>query len=128
LPPPPPPPTCPEGTIGTPPNCVATKPIPASGKMCKYAGTLVAIGLPPNKNLRAFPSELGWADRYATSDSGGWVQFDNFRFDATYEGDPASAGIQYKKENGDWENVENYPGYSGFPNFLYIPSIAPCKT
>lgn len=97
--------------------------------MCKYAGTLVAIGLPPNKNLVAYASERGrYNDRFTTSDSGGWAQFDNFNFDAEYEGDPASVGIQYKKDNGDWENVGDYPGYSGFPSFVYIPSIAPCKT
>jgi hypothetical protein len=127
-PPPPPPPTCPTGTTGTPPNCQAPKPTPVSGKMCKYAGTLVVIGLPPNKNLVAFGSEYGSSNRYANSDSGGWAQFDNFNFNATYEGDPASVVVQYKKNNGDWENIEDYPGYSGFPNFVYIPSIAPCKT
>ena len=128
-PPPPPPPTCPEGTTGTPPNCEAPKPTPVSGKMCKYAGTLVVIGLPPNKNLVAYASERGaYNDRFTSSDSGGWAQFDNFNFNAKYEGDPASVGIQYKKDNGDWENVEDYPGYSGFPNFVYIPSIAPCKS
>ncbi|MHC5676598.1 hypothetical protein [Nostoc sp.] len=120
-PPPPPPPTCPEGTTGTPPNCEAPKPTPVSGKMCKYAGTLVVIGLPPNKNLVAYASERGaYNDRFTTSDSGGWAQFDNFNFNATYEGDPASVGIQYKKDNGDWENVDAY--------FVYIPSITPCKT
>ncbi|MBN3871627.1 hypothetical protein [Nostoc sp. JL33] len=131
-PPPPPPPveppaTCPTGTTGTPPNCVTPKPTPVSGRMCKYAGTLVAIGLPPNKELLAVASEHGRNDRYATSDSGGWVQFDNFNYNATYEGDPASVVVQYKKDNGNWENVDNYPGYSGFPNFVYIPSIGPCK-
>jgi len=103
--------------------------MPTSGSMCKYSGTLVVIGLPPNKNLVAYASERGaYNDRFTSSDSGGWAQFDNFNFNATYEGDPASVGIQYKKDNGDWENVENYPGHSGFPNFIYIPSIAPCKS
>lgn len=121
-PPPPvePPPTCPAGTTGTPPNCEAPKPTPVSGKMCKYSGTLVVIGLPPNKELVAYASERGaYNDRFATSDSGGWAQFDNFNFDAEYEGDPASVGIQYKKD-GNWESVDAY--------FVYIPSIAPCKT
>lgn len=126
-PPPPPAPTCPEGTIGTPPNCEAPKPTPKSGKMCRYAGTLVVIGLPPNKNLVALASEHGSNDRYATSDSGGWAQFDNFNFNATYEDDPASVKIKYQN-GGTWRDIEDYPGYSGFPTFTYIPSIGPCKT
>lgn len=134
-PPPPPPPTCPESTIGTPPNCVTPppppppeeppppppKPQPSSGqKMCKYSGSLVVIGLPPNKELVAYASERHrFNDRFTTSDSGGWAQFDNFNFAAEYEGEPASVGIQYKKDNGDWENVNAY--------FVYIPSIGPCQ-
>lgn len=124
-----PPAACPTGTTGTLPNCITSKPVPVSGKMCKYAGTLVVIGLPPNTKLLAYPSEQWLPNmRYATSDSGGWAQFDNFNFNAEYEGDPASVGIQYKKDNGDWDNIEDYPDYSSFPSFVYIPSIAPCKT
>ncbi|WP_373527380.1 hypothetical protein [Nostoc sp.] len=122
-----PPASCPSGTTGTPPNCITPKPTPVSGQMCKYGGTLVVIGLPPNTELLAYPAgNLGWVDRYATSDSGGWAQFDNFRFDATYEGDPASVAILYKKANGEWADIQDYPDYFNF-QFVYIPSIAPCK-
>ncbi|MHC5723122.1 MAG: hypothetical protein ACYT04_24575 [Nostoc sp.] len=131
-PPPPPPPveppaTCPTGTTGTPPNCVAPKPTPVSGRMCKYAGTLVVIGLPPNTEFIAYPAgNLGWVDRYATSDSDGWAQFDDFKFDATYEGDPASVAMFYKKADGSWASLDRHPDYSNF-EAVYIPSIRPCK-
>lgn len=123
LPPPPPPPTCPEGTTGTPPNCEAPKPKPVSGQMCKYSGTLVVIGLQPNKRVVADTSGGRLINRRTTtSDSGGWAQFDSFNFNATYEGEPADTAIGYEQDNGDVEYIESSL------YMQYIPSIGPCKT
>ncbi|MCW5319014.1 hypothetical protein GTQ43_36890 [Nostoc sp. KVJ3] len=128
--PPPPLPTCPTGTTGTPPNCVAPPPPPPppeeppksqppqGQKYCKVGVQMVVIGLQPRKRAYMLTPEL---DNYAEADvdDSGWVQFDSINYNDQWEGEPAPVEIGYL-ENDDFQPIG---GAYSFP----ISVVQPCQ-
>jgi hypothetical protein len=115
--PPPPPPQCPSGYSGTPPNCQSPppppppppppapppeppKPKPPTGqRMCKVGSQLVVLQLQPAETYDVDVDDEIF-DSFAVTDSTGRGEFNNFNWNANYEGAPANFVI-YKRGNPD---------------------------
>jgi hypothetical protein len=116
----PPPPTCPEGTIGTPPNCQVPPPPPppeeppepkppTGQRYCKVGSQFVVLQLVPGKDYWADEDDTNAPPRKATATSQGRAVFDNINFNKMFEGEPAGL---YVAENEGFDNTIIYANVS----------------